>query len=372
MATTTPARHRGRRLTQALGALTTPLVPDDFLALLNPLWTGELHARVEAVLPETAEAATLVLRPGRRWSGHVPGQYVRVGVDVDGVRHWRAYSLTCLPGGPPTHPGRLSVTVRAMPDGTVSGHLVHRVRPGTVLRLAAAEGSFVLPARRPGRALFVTAGSGITPVMGMLRQLEAEGRLDGGAAGTDAVLMHSAPRATDVVFGEELRGMAARHAGFRLQERHTDRDGLLAPGDLAALVPDWGERETWACGPARMLDGLLEHLEQAGRAEQLHTERFRPRVAAAPGGGGAATFTRSGVTAEADAATPLLDAGERAGALLPSGCRMGICFGCVGVLTAGAVRDLRTGAVTTAPETGEGAVVQTCVSAAAGPCSLDL
>src|SRR3954454_20786590 len=84
-----------RRILRAIEALTSPLLPSDYLELLNPLWsTRELRGRVERVEPETEDAATVVIRPGYRWDGHRPGQYLRIGVDVKGRRHWRAYSLT--------------------------------------------------------------------------------------------------------------------------------------------------------------------------------------------------------------------------------------------------------------------------------------
>jgi ferredoxin len=103
---------------------------------------------------------------------------------------------------------------------------------------------------------------------------------------------------------------------------------------------------------------------------RLHTERFRP-VVITEGDGGTLSFSRQGTVVEADGATPILDAGEDAGVLMPSGCRMGICFGCVVPLTQGAVRDLRNGELVTATE-GDGVRIQTCVSAAAGPCTIDL
>ncbi len=372
IAAAAPRRPVRRRLAAAARAAATPLVPADFVSLLNPLWAEDLHGRIVAVHPETADAVTLVIRPGRGWTGHTPGQYVRVGVDVGGVRHWRAYSLTSLPDRPD---GCVTVTPKALPGGVVSTHLVRRLRAGAVVRLSQAEGEFTLPARRPAALLFITAGSGITPVLGMLRQLAAEGRLDAGPHGgppmPSAVLVHSAPTAADVVFGTELRAMARRLPGLRLHEQHTDTAGLLDAPGVTALVPDWRERQTFVCGPTAVLDAMEAHWAAARLAGSIHTERFRPRVVAVEGGGGRASFTRSGISTDVDAATPLLDAGERAGALLPSGCRMGICFGCVGTLTAGAVRDLRTGAVTTAPDPG-GTTVQTCISAAAGDCSVDL
>ncbi|MEV1145998.1 ferredoxin reductase [Micromonospora sp. NPDC049799] len=348
---------RGRILRLA-AAVTTPLLPDDYLDLVAPLRSGaDLRGRILDVRPETADAATLVIRPGRDWRGHTPGQYVRLGVDVDGVRQWRAYSVTSSPG-PRTGP--IAITVKAIPDGVVSNHLVRRVRPGTVVHLDQARGDFVLPATRPERVLFVTAGSGVTPVMGILRS--------GALAGADVVVVHSAPTPADVIFAAELRALADAGA-LRLVERHTDTAGLLSVGDLDALVPDLLDRETWACGPVGLLDALEAHWTAAGRADRLHTERFRPTVVTA-GEGGTVSFGRSGVTVAADGATPLLDAGEAAGVLMPSGCRMGICYGCVLPLRSGAVRDLRNGALTTAVP-GDGVLIQTCVSAAAGPCDID-
>ncbi|GAC1444716.1 MAG: NADPH oxidoreductase [Mycobacteriales bacterium] len=327
-----------------------PLVPSDYLDLLDPLRNAAaLRARIVAVTPETADAATIELRPGRGWRGHTPGQYVRIGVDVDGVRQWRAYSVTSASAS------AFTITVKAIPDGVVSNHLVRSARPGTVVELHQATGDFVVPAEVPSKALFVTAGSGITPVMGILR----------GSQLPDVVLVHSAPTAGDVIFAAELRALAA-DGRIRLVVQHTDTDGMLSPDELAALVPDLAEREAWACGPTGMLDAL----EAWWPNELLHTERFRPSVRVT-GEGGSVTFSRTGTTVDADGVTPLLDAGEAAGVLMPSGCRMGICFGCVLPLREGAVRDLRTGDVTTAA-VGDGVLIQTCISAAAGPCDLDV
>lgn len=341
------------------GLVTTPLVPTDYLDLVDPLRSGaDLRGRIVALHPETRDAVTVVIRPGRGWKPHVPGQYVRIGVDVDGVRQWRTYSLTSALDRPD---GCIAVTVKAIPDGRVSNYLVRRARPGLILQLDQAAGDFVLPAARPAKVLFVTAGSGLTPVMGMLRNALDE--LD------DVVLVHSAPTAADVIFAGELRALASQ-GRLRLVEKHTDADGVLGPDELARLVPDLAERQSWVCGPTGMLDALEQHFAACGIADRLHTERFRANVLVT-GEGGTVRFSRAQVTVESDGATPLLDAGEAAGVLMPSGCRMGICFGCVVPLRSGAVRDLRDGAVTTAAE-GDGVLVQTCVSAAAGACDLDL
>jgi ferredoxin-NADP reductase len=306
-----------------------------------------------------------VIRPGADWAGHTPGQFVRIGIDVDGVRLWRAYSLT---HGPRTD-GRISITVKAVPDGVVSNHLVHASRPGTLVHLEQAAGEFVLPADG-GKLLFVTAGSGITPVIGMLRNLfpvtdSGVVRLPRSDA-FDITVVHVAPTEPDSIFLDDLRALADVGA-IELLARYDDVHGVLDVADLSALVPDVDARISYACGPAGLLDALADHHERRGL--DLFTEQFRStnRVV---GEGGAVTFNNATIV-EADGATSLLDAGESAGQLMPSGCRMGVCFGCVIPLKEGSVRDLRNGEVTTA-EPGDGVKIQTCISAAAGPCHLDI
>ena len=101
-----------RRLAESVA---TPLLPADYLDLIAPLRaTAQLRGRVVSVTPETRHAATVEIRPGRSWKGHRPGQYIRIGVDVDGVRHWRAYSLTSQST---STDGLVSITVKAIPNG---------------------------------------------------------------------------------------------------------------------------------------------------------------------------------------------------------------------------------------------------------------
>ncbi|WP_369247924.1 ferredoxin reductase [Streptomyces sp. R41] len=351
----------GNRLLSVLGWLTSPLLPDDYLGLIDPLLSARHPSGVvTAVRTETPDAATLVIRPGRGWAGHRAGQYLPVGVELDGVRHWRTYSLASPPDATG---GEVTITVKADPRGQVSPHLVHRTPPGAVLRLGPAQGEFVLPDPAPARLLFVTAGSGITPVMGMLRTLTRRS-----GAVPDVVLLHSAPGPDDSLFRAELAALAARLPWLCLHERHTRTAGRLTLADIDALCPDWRDRETWACGPAGLLDVLRERW---GAGKRLHVERFRPAPLLAPGtdaSGGRVRFERSGVVADSTAAVPLLEVGESAGVPMPYGCRRGICFGCLAPLLHGRVRDLRTGEV----HGTKGELIQTCVNAAAGPLTLGL
>ena len=353
------------RVRRAGSKLTTPLHPDDYLRLVNPLWTSrELRGRVEKVVPETEDAATLVIRPGWGWRwDHRPGQYIGIGIAVDGKYQWRSYSVS----SPTKQRGRtIAITVRAMPEGLLSSHLVNGLEPGTIVRLAAPEGDFTLPDPPPARMLFVVGGSGITPVMSMLRTLERRGTL--GPGGPDVVLHYSSTTPERMIFRDELVRLAQAYDGFDLQQRHTDSEGVLDLADLDAVCPDWRARETWACGPAPMLDAITEHYARAGLEEQLHVERFSLELGGDGGEGGTLTFRNSGKQVEVDGATTILEAGEQAGVGMPYGCRMGICHTCTVTLVSGTVRDLRSGAETGQPNE----QVQTCVTAAVGDCTLDI
>lgn len=350
--------------------ITTPLLPDDYLKLANPLWSArELRGRVLEVRRETVDSATLVIKPGWGFSfNYEPGQYVGIGVLVDGRWRWRSYSLTSSPvhgadaAAASKWGGRtITITVKAMPEGFLSTHLVGGVEPGTVVRLAAPQGNFVMPDPAPASVLFLTAGSGITPVMSMLRTLAKRDQLG------DIVHVHSAPTESDVMFGAELAALHDAHPGYRLQVRTTRTEGRLDLSKLDDVVPDWRQRQTWACGPEAMLNDASQTWAAEGVEVNLHLERFAASRAAAHGAGGVVTFERSGKTVSVDGATSLMDAGEDAGIRMPFGCRMGICQSCVVSLVDGHVRDLRTGA-----EHEPGTRVQTCVSAASGDCTLDV
>jgi ferredoxin-NADP reductase len=339
---------------------TTPLLPDDYLKLLNPLWTArELRGEIVDVRNETADSATVTIKPGWGFSAdYQPGQYVGIGLRVDGRWHWRSYSLTSVPV---RDKKRITITVKATPEGFLSSHLVNGVTPGTIVRLAAPKGDFALPDPPPPKILFVSAGSGITPLMAMLRSLTARGH------SPDIVHLHSAPTAEDVIFHDELRNLEVSQPGYRLHLQLTKQDGKLDFDNLDDLVPDWRERPTWACGPTPMLDTVETLWDSAGLSDDLHMERFTIARTDKGGEGGTVTFAISDKTIEIDGATSLLEAGEKVGIQMPFGCRMGICQTCVLPLEDGNVRDFRSG-----NEHGPGDRINTCVSTASGDCTLKI
>ncbi len=352
-----------RRQVSRLGrALTTPLLPDDYFALIKPRWsTRELTGKVVRVRRERGNAATVVVKPNFALPAHQPGQYLRIGMEINGIRHWRAYSIT----SDPNHPeGVVSITVKHTEGGRMSPVFVQQVRPGQDVFLGEIEGEFTLPDPLPGRMLFISAGSGITPIMAMLRELDRRDALD------DAVHIHSCRDKQDMIFGGMLRRLADRRPGYRVIEVHTSEVPRFAPADLDRHCADWRARETFLSGPREMIDAVEDHYEQNNLAGALHTERFQPVIGngGGDGHGGTVHFRVSDCETACDAGVSILVGGENAGAKLPFGCRMGICHTCVGRLQDGAVRDLRTGGV----ETAGGQMIRTCINAPEGHIEIDL
>lgn len=344
-------------------AATTPLLPDDYLALMNPAWSArELSGAIVRVTPETDDVCTVVVKPDFAWPGHRPGQYLRIGAELNGIRHWRAYSLT----SDPDHPeGLVSITVKRVPEGLMSPWFTQRTQTGRRVFLGAVEGEFHLPDPLPARMLFISAGSGITPIWSMLRELQrAEGLVD-------VRHIHCARDPDDVIFGERLRDLAAQYPGYRLHEHLDSQVKRLEVSDLDDLCPDWRERATFLSGPPDMLDAMEAHWASQGDQSLLHTERFQPIIGrgdAQIGSGGTVRFRIADFEATCEVGVSILVGGERAGAVLPYGCRMGICHTCVGRLCSGRVRDLRTGEVS-----GDaGQTIRTCVNAPEGAIEIEL
>lgn len=345
-----------------LSRLATPLLPDDYLELINPLWSQRsLKARVVAVERETAEATTITLQPPSRWPGHRAGQYVRIGIAVNGVRHSRCYSISSAPA---SVNGSFQITVKAIADGRVSQQLHRGLQVGEVIDISPAEGAFCWPAVMPAQALFISAGSGITPMMSLALDAAARGQLP------HLTWLHYAPTRADVIFGKQLQALAAAHPQIDLQILLTrEGDPHFSAAELGRRCPDWARRPTWSCGPAALLDAVEALWADTPSAAPLTVERFRAKVTAGSDAeGGTVRFLKSGGCVGSDGRRNLLETAEDAGLLPAHGCRMGICHGCTVKLKSGQVRDLRSGQVFGE----EDDLIQICVCAPAGDIDIEL
>ena len=366
-------RLRDRVLRSTLvDLLTGPHGVDRYTELVEPTWTiGEARAKVVAVRRDTPRSVTLTLEPNAVFTAAGPlraGQHVVLTVEVDGRRQTRCYSPANAEGD-----RFIELTIGVHEGGLVSNYLYRNAQPGMVVGLTAGGGEFVLPAERPRRILFVSGGSGITPVMSMLRTLLL-GR-SRNESDREVTFVHYARTPQDACYRDELAampGVRVLHAYSRSSEEG-DLTGYFGADHLAAAMPDAGRRAgaerpgdevaVFVCGPPALVEAVRAHCADA------KSESFVPPVFEVPAeaSGGTVSFADSGV-AVTDDGRSLLEQAEAAGLTPQSGCRMGICHTCTRRKTSGAVKNLITGAVSTA----DGEDVQICVTAPVGDVALAL
>ncbi len=337
------------------------------LSAINPFLGSALKGRILDIRHHTPTAATIRFQTNRTFPTGRAGQFTSVGVDVNGVRCHRCYSLTSIPSD-----DFVEITVQAVDGGAVSTHLVHSARVGDIVQLAEPAGDFVLP-DQPLPMLCLTGGSGITPVMAMLRELARRIEQDDRR---DVVLVHHVPTRSRLLFADELADLARRSRWLQFELVVTDEGGRhLGINQMTELCPDWRARETFVCGPASLRQGAIDLWEREGDTTQLHIESFTPSgIAPRPkadgvddGGVNVVSLSSSGIDLTVESGTTLLDALEGQGIAPPSGCRMGICHTCVTPLTAGCVTDVRDGRIIEA-----GTHVQLCVTTPNHNITLDL
>ncbi len=360
-----PLANTTRRLLASplVDVLVGPHGIDRYLELVRPdLTVREARAEVVAVRHQTARSVTLTLRPNSAWQGFRAGQFVLFGIEIDGIRRTRTLSPAGSEHGGPE--GRLEFTVTTHPQGLVSRYLKSSARSGAVVHLGRAQGAFTLPSPRPERLILISGGSGITPVLAMLRTLCEEGH-----AG-DIGFLHYARTTNDWLYLEEVQGLAREHRNIRVEYRATREGGGRATLEvLRALGVEIHGACAAVCGPPRLIEAIGALWQSVGGAGPLLTETFMPR--SLPGSGGETDalleFQRSGVRVRAGRGT-LLELAEAAGLRPHFGCRMGICGTCECRKPSGAVRNLLTGDVSRDLEE----VIRLCVSAPAGDVVLDL
>ena len=340
------------RRSPLLELLTGPHGVDRYTELVDPTWTSrEARARVIAVRRQTPRSVTLTLEPNRAFTGFKAGQHINLTVEIDGRRRTRCYSPASAEGA-----RHIELTIGRHDGGLVSTYLCDHARPGMVVGLDSVGGDFTLPAIRPSRILFVSGGSGITPVMSMLRTMRDEG------SDREVAFVHYARNKQEACYADELAAMA----GVRVLHGYT-RDGA---GDLvghfdaehldaAMPAPD----AVYVCGPPALVEAVRTHCPGA-KSESFVPPAF---TVTAESSGGRVTFTDTNV-AVTDDGRPILEQAEAAGLTPESGCRMGICHTCTRRKTRGVVKNLITGAVSTAEEED----VQICVTAPVGDVELAL
>ena len=286
-----------RRAATVLDAAATPHGVDRYLELVAPTWsTVEVRGRVTGVNRPTADSVTLTIEANRNWTGFDAGQYVALSVEIDGVRHTRCYS----PAHSAHDPRRKHIELTVKATGLVSSYLHQNARPGLVVGLSLAQGHFTLPSARPERLLLVSGGSGITPVMAMLRTLCAEHH------DQPVTFLHYCLTPDDLVYRDELTEIGRRLPNVNVVRIFTAApgtsdlpaglDGFVSPQQLDAAAPGWDGAEAYVCGPAPLMDSFRTIYDVRKISEQLHTEAFTLTEVVAEAGDipGRLTLSRSG------------------------------------------------------------------------------
>ncbi|MGD8862421.1 MAG: ferredoxin reductase [Myxococcales bacterium] len=355
--------HRWTRA--LLRTLAYPQSPDDFLQALHPGWALErVVARVEAVRRETPETTSLYLRPSRNWRPHHAGQHVLLTVTLHGVQHTRCFSLSAAP----RDGALLRLTIKAHPGGRVSGWARDLAKAGDRVEISQARGDFVLPDPAPDRLLFLSGGSGMTPLLSMAQSLA-----EAGYAGS-LRWIHSED--ADVALEDEMRSACAAVGGDFDLHRTAGQDaaGLLRAAHIAARVPDFRQRQLFVCGPRGLMDMARDLYAEHDLAGQVHHEDFQPRRApistlrAAGDEAPRLMLARSRKSVRAAPGLSLLELAEEAGLHPPHGCRRGICHTCKCKKHSGTVRNEVTGAESDASDE----EIRLCIHTPIDDVTLDL
>ena len=314
---------------------------------VNPVWSlVESRARVVRVVDEAPGVRSLWLKPNGRFGGFLPGQHALLEMDINGARHGRCFSFSSAPRAD----GLVRITIKRKDNGPVSG-AAHALQPGQVVRLGRALGDFG-PRTSDRPLLMLAAGSGMTPLMSLLEAMADQARR------RDVVLVQSANGPADLLFDEELRGLASRLPALRRITRVSRDHGRLDGAAIQALVPDWRSRETLLCGP----DGFMAMVEgmhaAAGAERQLVSESFGRRAAPVIPGAASHAVAFAGSRFDVASGQSLLDGAEAAGLQPRFGCRRGICRTCQCRKLSGTVFNQLTGQLSGPGEE----LIQLCIS----------
>ena len=362
------ANRLANLLDSIVEATATPYPVDRYLELIDPMLTWrEARAKIVEIRRQTDRSATIRLRPTRQWEGHRAGQYVEVSTVIEGVRHRRYFS----PASTESHGKYIELTVTAHEDGFISKHLVRDAKVGDVLGLSAAQGEFVLPEQRPEHTVLISGGSGITPVISMLRTLLAEGHEK------PITFVHYARTPVDVPYRAELEAIGRTYPNVdialhytRIEDSGDGANGYFTPAHLDGIADAPGA-QLFLCGPPALMSAVREYHESAGLAAPLHSEAFVIEFAPVADPNepvhGTIEYTKSGTSSENDGRT-ILEQAEDAGLNPEYGCRMGICFSCTKVRKTGCTRNVLTGELDSEPDQH----IQICVSAPVGDVEIEV
>lgn len=321
-------------------------------------WRDDEPLECVMVVPETADSATFTFRaPSGAWFDYLPGQFITLELPVPGGAIHRTYTISSSP----SRPLSISLTVKAQRQSIGTRWMLEALKPGVRVRAYGPSGIFSFAHYPADKYLFVSAGSGITPMMAMTTWLWDTGQQP------DIAFIHAARRPSEILFRERLEHMANRAPGIALHFVVEELDAFRAwPGYrgrlnqimLGLMAQDYLEREVFCCGPEPFMQGVREMLAALGYdMSRYHQESFQAPVhdeteapelePAAPSPDVAALirFAASGISAECTQSDTVLAVARQAGLNIPSGCTFGLCGTCKVRKTGGEVHMVHNGGI---------------------------
>lgn len=335
-------------------------------------WQDSELLECAMVVPDTADTATFTFRaPSGAWFDYQPGQFVTLDLPVPGGNVQRTYTISSSP----SRPLSISVTVKAQATSIGTRWMLDHLKPGMRIKAYGPSGIFSFHRHPAQKYLFISAGSGITPMMSMTTWAWDSGEMP------DIAFVHAAKRPSEIIFRERLEQFANRVPGLKLRFTVEEPDpfrtwhgfqGRLSQIMLGLMAPDYLEREVFCCGPEPFMQSVREMLVSIGYdMDRYHQESFgapvrkesdaEPITDVVPDADtrAAVTFTASGVTAACAETDTVLAVARKAGLNIPSGCTFGLCGTCKVRKSAGEVHMVHNGGISD-DEIAEGFILACC------------
>lgn len=330
-------------------------------------WDDREELEVAMIIPETVDTATIAFRaPSGAWFDYLPGQFLTLDLPVPGGPLSRTYTISSSP----SRPLSISITVKAQPGSIGTRWMLDHLKPGMRIKAHGPAGQFTFLRHPAAKYLFISAGSGITPLMSMTMWAWDSGEMP------DIAFVHAARKPADIIFKRRLEQFASRVPGLQLRFTVEETDpfevwsgfrGRLNQIMLGLMAPDYLDREVFCCGPEPFMRSVREMLASLGYdMARYHEESFAapafeelPVEKAAPAAAAEITFTTSGKTVACDGTETVLAIAKRVGLNIPSSCNFGLCGTCKVRKVSGEVSMVHNGGISD-DEVADGVILACC------------
>ncbi|SPJ23686.1 hybrid-cluster NAD(P)-dependent oxidoreductase [Palleronia abyssalis] len=333
-------------------------------------WTDDEPLECVSRLPEAPNVVTFTFQaPSGALFAYKPGQFVTLELPVPGGPLHRTYTISSAP----SRPTSLTITVKAQNASLGTRWMLDNLTAGMRLKATGPSGSFSYLDHSASKYLFISAGSGITPMMSMTTHMYDAGR------DPDIVFVNCARRPSEIIFSERLEHMASRITGIELAWVVEERDpyrpwtgykGTFNQLILGLVAPDYLEREVFCCGPEPFMQAVREALYGLGfDMDRYHQESFHaalPDTNLVPEdvtldeeAKAEVECAVSGVSFQCAQTETILNAARNAGVMIAAGCTFGVCGTCTVRKTEGEVHMVHNGGITD-EDVAEGYILACC------------